>query len=141
MESSPDLLICQLALGYQAHTGQEAIDYWDNFWEFIYPWVIPEPTKDKFFSEESGPDICYRCLYYFGETISGRVRDGCPKCQGYWKDLNRSSTDRFYHYLQDKLGSSKVELLMARALFIHAQELAAKTLLTNERKKGLIKWA
>ncbi len=27
------------------------------------------------------PDFCTSCLTYFGDTVSGRVRQGCPNCK------------------------------------------------------------
>lgn len=141
MKPSELLLLCQLALSYQAKTGEEAIQFWDNFWEFIFPWIVPEPWQEKKYPEDFGPDICYRCLSYFGETISGRIRDGCPKCNGAWSDIDRSSTDRFYYHIQQKLGYGIGELMMARALFIHTKETTAKNNADKERKRSLIKWA
>lgn len=31
---------------------------------------------------EAWPDLCIECGYQFGNTVGGRVRNGCPVCRG-----------------------------------------------------------
>lgn len=56
-------------------------------WYLALPWLLEgEPhVRDIYdiipFSSYKHPDVCVNCFSYYGETISGRLRYGCPFCQ------------------------------------------------------------
>lgn len=86
-------LLCLLILYVR---NQEAlyIDYHAGFIT-LAEWLYIDPLDEGHFMYKAGgypnypaPDICSHCLVTMPTIVGGRVREGCPSCQGnkQWRD-------------------------------------------------------
>lgn len=71
-------------------------------------------ASELWWPRNQAPDICATCYRFYGYTLGGRVREGCPECE------DDGSRPTFYMYsLRDYLyvNSAHCEYLFARALY------------------------
>lgn len=63
------------------------VDYMNGA-QVLEQWLQVEYEKDvaefKGFPDQMGADICMGCKTYYGQTVGGRLRFGCPACCSKW---------------------------------------------------------